>query len=238
MEILFSKFQKSKTYFTYHRICFKISLMNKLIPLLFSLLFLASCTNSKIYTSRSCTVCINPEDGILLLPLAWEPSFRQLSIAQKNQLERQILADLRAKGYERIELYDQLDYELLKAGIQDLNDPFQRAKIQFELGYSYLLGLSLGSTREGKDWSYQTEQEAFALDPVPDMEVSAILRIALIEVSSGDIVSDYTVVSKNSGFSIPDKDGGLDYWNFATISGVIQKGVRKGVDFLAKQCAC
>jgi hypothetical protein len=212
--------------------------MNKLISLLFSLLFLASCTNSKIYTSRSCTICLNPDDGILLLPLAWEPSFRQLSVAQKNQLERQILADLRAKGYERIELYDQLDYELLKAGIQDLNDPFQRAKIQLELNYSYLLGLSLGPTREGEGWSYQTEQEAFALDPVPDMEVSAILRIALIEVSSGDIVSDNTVVSKNSGFSKPDKNGGLDYWNFATISGVIRKGVRKGVDFLAKQCSC
>lgn len=212
--------------------------MNKFIPLLFSLFFLASCTNSKIYTSRSCTICLNPEDGILLLPLAWEPSFRLLSVAQKNQLERQILSDLKAKGYERIELYDQLDYELLKAGIQDLNDPFQRAKIHFELGYSYLLGLSLGPTREGEGWSYQTEQEAFALDPAPDMEVSAILRIALIEVSTGDIVSDNTVVSKNSGFSKPDKDGGLDYWNFATISGVIRKGVRKGVDFLAKQCAC
>ncbi|OOG69442.1 hypothetical protein [Algoriphagus sp. A40] len=89
--------------------------MKKLIHFLVSLSIFASCTTSKIYTSRSCSVCLNPNDGILLLPLAWEPSFQLLSVAEKNQLERQILSDLRGKGFTKIELYDQLDYELLKS---------------------------------------------------------------------------------------------------------------------------
>lgn len=212
--------------------------MRSIITIIFVLLFFTSCTTSKIYTSRSCTVCLNPNDGILLLPLAWEPSFQLLSVAEKNQLERQILSDLRGKGYTKIELYDQLDYELLKAGINNLNDPIQRAKIESELGYSYLLGLSLGPTREGEGWSYQTEQEEYDLAPDPDMEVSAFLRIALIESKTGEIVSDNTVDSENSGFSKSDKDGGSDYWNFASISGMIRSGVGKGVDFLAKNCGC
>ncbi|OOG69443.1 hypothetical protein [Algoriphagus sp. A40] len=96
----------------------------------------------------------------------------------------------------------------------------------------------MGPTREGEGWSYQTDQEAYDLAPEPDMEVSAILRIALIETKTGEIVSDNTVVSENSGFSKSDKDGGSDYWNFASISGVIRSGVGKGVDFLAKNCGC
>lgn len=213
-------------------------LMKKLIPIFISVLFLASCTTSKIYTSQTCQICLSKSDGILVLPLAWEPSFRSLSVAEKNQLERQILGDLRAKGFTKVELYDQLDYELLKAGIKDLNDPIQRAKINSELGYPYLLGLSLGPTQEGEDWSYQTEQEVYNGATDPDMEVSAMLRIALIESKTGDLVSDNTVVSENSGFSKTDKEGGLDYWNFASLSGVIRIGVGKGIDFLEKSCGC
>jgi hypothetical protein len=205
---------------------------------LLAIIFFASCTTSKIYTSKTCTICLNKSDGILLLPLAWEPSFRLLSVSGKNQLERQILSDLRAKGFTKIELYDQLDYELLKAEIKNLNDPRQRSKIHSELGYAFLLGLSLGPTGDGEGWSYQTEQEVYDLSPDPEMEVSAILRIALIESKSGEIVSDNTVVSENSGFSKTDKEGGVDYWNFASLSGVIREGVRKGIDFLIKDCGC
>lgn len=216
----------------------KRRLMKKLIPILIVAFFLGSCTTSKIYTSKACSVCFDKSDGILLLPIAWEPSFRLLSVSQKNQLERQILTDLRAKGFAKIELYDQLDYGLLKAGIKDLNNPIQRAKINSELGYPYLLGLSLGPTREGQGWSYQTEQEVYNLSPDPDIEVSAVLGIAIIESKTGEIVSDNTVVSENSGFTKTDKEGGLDYWNFASLSGVIRTSMSKGIDFLAKRCGC
>ncbi len=213
-------------------------MMKKLNFALFTLFFLASCTTSKIYTAQTCHICLSKSDGILVLPLAWEPSFRSLSVAEKNQLERQILSDLRGKGFTKVELYDQLDYELLKAGIKDLNDPDQRAKINSEIGYRYLLGLSLGPTRDSEGWSYQTEQEVYDLSPDPEMEVSALLRVALIESETGNIVSDNSIVSENSGFSKTDKEGGLDYWNFATVSGVIQSGLGKGLDFMVKDCGC
>lgn len=212
--------------------------MKYLFFVISAVFLLGSCTSSKIYTAQTCNICLSKSDGILLLPLAWEPSFRMLSVAEKNQLETQILSDLKNQGFTKVELYDQLDYELLKAGIRDLNDPIQRVKIESQLGYSYLLGLSLGPTRDGEGWSYQTEQEVYDLSPDPDLEVSATLRVALIESKTGEIVSDNAVVSKNSGFSKADKEGGLDYWNFASISGVIRSGIEKGVDFLVKDCGC
>lgn len=216
----------------------KTHLMKKLIPIFISVLLLASCTTSKIYTAQTCKICLSRSEGILVLPLAWEPSFRLLSVAEKNQLERQILSDLRNKGFTKIELYDQLDYELLKAGIKDLNDPILRAKINSELGYPYLLGLSLGPVREGEGWSFQRPEEVYAQEEIPEMEVSAILRVALIESETGLIVSDNSIASENSGFSRTDQDGGLDYWNFATLSGVIRSGVGKGIDFMVKDCGC
>ena len=89
-----------------------------------------SCTSSKVYTSQFCKVCLSQEDGISLLPLAWEPSFRLLSVAEQSKLERQILEKLRSQGFTKVELYDRMDYELLNAGIKDLNDPKQLAKVK------------------------------------------------------------------------------------------------------------
>lgn len=204
------------------------------------LIAVSSCTTTKVYTPFSCKVCLSPADGILLLPLAWEPSFRLLSVSEKNQLERQILADLRSKGFTNAELYDGLDYELLKAGIKDLNDPLQRAKINSELGYSYLLALQLGDTREGEGWSYLRPEEVGANVPVPDpdMEVSANLRVVLIETATGGLVSDNAVMAESSGFGKSDDEGGTDFWNFSTISGVVRTGVQKGISFVVKDCSC
>ena len=212
--------------------------MKKLIPISISVLLLASCTTSKIYTARTCMVCLQPKDGVLVLPLAWESSFRLLSVSQKNRIERQIITILKDEGFQKVEVLDRLDYELLKEGIKDLNDPVQRGKLASKLGYSYLIGLSLGPTRVGETWGFQTPQQAFQLEPVPDMEVSSILRIALISTETGRIESDFTVTSTNSGFSTSDEEGGIDYVNYAELFGVIHHGVTKGTKNLVKACGC
>ncbi len=212
--------------------------MKKVLSVLLVFLFFSSCTTSKIYTARTCMVCLQPEDGVLVLPLAWEPSFRLLSVSQKNQIERQIITFLKDQGFQKVEVLDRLDYEMLKEGIKDLNDPAQREKISSKLGYKYLIGLTLGPTRVGEDWGYQTPQEVYEMAPVPDMEVSSILRMALISTSTGQIESDFTVTSTNSGFSIPDDEDGMDYRNYAGLFGVIQHGVKKGTKNLVKGCSC
>lgn len=212
--------------------------MQKLITLLCSLFLFASCTTSKIYTARTCMVCLEPKDGILVLPLAWEPSFRLLSVEEKNQIERQIISSLQNEGFQKVEVLDRLDYELLKEGIKDLNDPVQREKLFSKLGYSYLVGLTLGPTHVGETWGYQTPQEAYDLAPVPDMEVSSILRMALISTETGQIESDFTITSTNSGFSTSDDEDGLGYQNYAELFGVIQNGVTKGTKNLVKGCSC
>lgn len=212
--------------------------MKKLLPALIILVLFASCTTSKIYTARSCMVCLRPEDGVLVLPLAWEPSFRLQSVAEKNQVERQIILLLQKEGFQKVEVLDRLDYELLKEGIKDLNDPIQREKLSSKLGYSYLIGLSLGPTRGGETWGYQTPREAFKLAPAPDMEISSILRMALISTETGQIESDFTITSTNSGFSTSDEEDGVDYQNYAELFDVIIHGVTKGTKNLVKGCSC
>lgn len=212
--------------------------MKKVLSALLVLLLFASCTSSKIYTARTCMVCLQPGDGVLVLPLAWEPSFRQLSVTQKNQIERGIISSLQNEGFQKVEVLDRLDYELLKEGIKDLNDPVQREKLASKLGYSFLIGLTLGPTRVGETWGFQTPEQAFQLESVPDMEVSSILRMALISTETGQIESDFTVTSTNSGFSTSDDEGGVDYQNYAELFGVIQHGVTKGIKNLVKGCSC
>lgn len=212
--------------------------MKKVLSALLVFLFFASCTSSKIYTARTCMVCLEPQDGVLVLPLSWEPSFRQLSVSQKNQIERQIISLLKKEGFQKVEVLDRLDYELLKEQIKDLNDPVQREKLFSKLGYSYLIGLTLGPTRVGESWGYQTSQEAYDLAPGPDMEISSLLRMALISTETGQIESDFTITSSNSGFSLSDEEDGVDYQNYAELFGVIHHGVTKGTKNLIKGCGC
>lgn len=178
-------------------------------------------------------------DGVLLLPLGWDPGFSRLSPGEQNQLESQILKQLRDQGFTNIELYDQLDYELLSAGIKDLNDPAQRAKVNSRLGYPYLLGITLGETVDSDGWDYRTAQEVYDMNPPqPDQGISATLRVALIETTSGNIVSDNAIVTGINAWGIPDKDGGENYWNFGTLSQAIRKAIHKGVSFMVKDCDC
>ncbi|WP_146064478.1 hypothetical protein [Algoriphagus boritolerans] len=84
--------------------------------------------------------CLNQNQGILLLPLSWDAGFQILSVPQKNELEREILKILLEKKISKVDLLDNMDYELLNARILDLNDSTQRSKIFTHLGYKYLLG--------------------------------------------------------------------------------------------------
>lgn len=126
--------------------------MRKSILLLFTLITLSACTSTKIYPRISCHICLAQRDGILLLPLNWQESFRQLSIGEQNKLEQLIVKIFQEKGFTNVAIYDQMDYELLNAGIKDVNDPIQRANINLELGIPYLLGLSLGELAWTGNW--------------------------------------------------------------------------------------
>lgn len=184
--------------------------------------------------------CLDQSKGVLLLPLSWEPSFNILSNPEKNRLERAILETLHEKDITKSELLDNLDYEMISVGIKDLNDPIQRRRLNTELGYEYLLGLSLGETSDSGEWDYQTFEDKNALYPVwrEELEVNAVLRVVLIKISNGIIVSDHTVETTISEIPFSDKDGGTNYRNFGTISAAVSTAVIKGIESTAKDCKC
>ena len=113
-----------------------------------------------------------------------------------------ILKIFREEGFSNVVLYDQMDYELLRAGIKDINDPVQRANIQLELGIPYLLGLSLGELRWTGNWG--NSDPSNLASPTyweNDTQIMNSLRIALMETATGEIISDYAVNTTIDGFS-------------------------------------
>jgi len=190
-------------------------------------------------TRTACDICLSQSDGLLLLPLAWDRSFSRLSSVEQNELERQIQSILQDQGFTKVAFYDQLDYELLSAGIKDLNDPEQLAKIRISLGYSYLLGISLDNTRNSEGWDYRNPLEAYEMmPPITDMEISASMRVALIETQTGKIVSDNAISSDILGWGMSQDAGGLNNWNFNTISLAIKAAARQGIKFMVDDCEC
>ena len=213
--------------------------MKKGILLLFIVIAFDACTSTNIYTRLKCHICLAQTDGVLLLPLPWDAGFSKLSPGEQADLELQILDILRDKGFTKVELYDRLEHELFSAGITDPNDPEQRVKVNSALGYPYFLGVTLGETRNSEEWDYRTEQELYEMNPpAPDMEISATVRVALIETSTGNIVSDNAIITKISDWGTPDEDGGVNFWNFGSVSQAIRKATSKGVGNLVKDCRC
>lgn len=213
--------------------------MKKGILLLFTLIAFSACTSTKIYTRLKCHICLAQSDGILLLPLPWDAGFSKLSPGEQADLELQVLDILRDKGFTKVELYDRMEHELFSAGITDPNDPEQRAKVNSSLGYPYFLGITLGDTRNSEEWDYRTEQELYEMNPpAPDMEISATIRVALIETATGNIVSDNAIITKISDWGTRDNDGGVNFWNFGSVSQAIRKATSKGVTNMVKDCGC
>lgn len=213
--------------------------MQKLLLSLILLVSLMSCTSINVMTRTACDICLSQSDGLLLLPLAWDRSFSRLSSVEQNELERQIQSILQDQGFTKVAFYDQLDYELLSAGIKDLNDPEQLAKIRISLGYSYLLGISLDNTRNSEGWDYRNPLEAYEMmPPITDMEISASMRVALIETQTGKIVSDNAISSDILGWGMSQDAGGLNNWNFNTISLAIKAAARQGIKFMVDDCEC
>ncbi len=150
-----------------------------------------------------------------------------------------ILEIFREEGFSKVALYDQMDYELLKAGIKDVNDPVQRANIDLELGIPYLLGLSLGELRWTGTWE-NTDPSNIASPTYweNDTQISNSLRIALMETATGEIISDYAVNTTIDGIPIPVGDGEIMSLNFASLSRAVSISTRKGIKNLVKDCEC
>ncbi|MFC3879070.1 hypothetical protein ACFOSV_02730 [Algoriphagus namhaensis] len=201
--------------------------------------FLASCSTTKIYPRIECHVCLSKSDGILLLPLNWQESFRQLSISEQNELERIILETFREEGFTQVTLYDQMDYELLKTGIKDVDDPIKRANIDLELGIPYLLGLSLGELRWTGDWqNLEPSNPDSGTYWESDTRVSNSLRIALMETATGEVISDYAVTTTIDGLPIPLGEGESASLNFASLAQAVRINVRKGIKNFVADCIC
>jgi len=213
--------------------------LKKVCLLLLTLIAFSACTSTKIYPRISCHICLKKEDGILLLPLNWQESFRQLSISEQNRLEKMIVEIFHEEGFTNVAIYDQMDYELLNAGIKDVNDPVQRANINLELGIPYLLGLSLGELA----WSGNWERSDPANIDSPsywesDTEIKSFLLVALMETATGDVISDYAIETTISEFPIPISDGETLDLNFGTLYKAVSISTRKGIKNMMKDCGC
>ncbi|UZD21065.1 hypothetical protein PBT90_15965 [Algoriphagus halophytocola] len=199
----------------------------------------SACTSTKIYPRIKCHICLGKEDGILLLPLNWQESFRKLSVGEQNELEELVVKIFKEEGFTNVAIYDRMEYELLNAGIKDVNDPVQRANINLELGIPYLIGLSLGELAWTGNW--ERTDPANIHSPSywdSDTEIKSMLRVALMETATGNVISDYAVETSISEFPIPfGEEQTLDL-NFGTLYKAVSVSTRKGIKNLIRDCGC
>jgi hypothetical protein len=175
-----------------------------------------------------------------LLPLNWELSFRKLSIAEQNSLEREILETLRSQGFTKVALYDQMDFELLSAGIHDLNDSIQRSKVNTVVGYPYFLRLSINDFKDSDGDDYQSPEEVNADFPPyrKSLSLFSSIQMKLILTLTGQIISDNTISTEIREMGFTDDDGGVNYWNLGSLQRAFHVSTKKGTIHIIKECSC
>jgi hypothetical protein len=150
-----------------------------------------------------------------------------------------IVEIFRDEGFTKVAIYDQMEYELLNAGIKDINDPDQLAQINLELGISYLIGLSLGELAWTGNWE-RSDPSDFDSPSYwdSDTQVKSSLRIAVMETTTGNIISENSVETSLEGFPIPIGDGETIDLNSASLFKAVKISVRKGIKNMMKDCGC
>ncbi|MCE7056950.1 hypothetical protein LZF95_19880 [Algoriphagus sp. AGSA1] len=144
-------------------------------------------------------------------------------------MENTILKTFKDKGFQNVTLYDQMDYELLNTGIKDVEDPVQRANINLELGIPYLLGLSLGELAWTGNWERTDPTNIHSPSYwESDTDIKSLLRVALMETATGNIISNYAIETTISEFPIPIGDEQTLDLNFGTLYKVVSVSTRKG----------
>lgn len=205
--------------------------------LLFILLVFSACSSTKIYPKIKCHVHLNQNDGILLLPLNWQESFSQLTPGDHRYLEEMIVKIFQEEGFTKVAIYDQMEYELLNAGIKDINDPDQLAQLNLELGIFYLIGLSLGELAWTGNWEKFDPSDFYSPSYWDtDTQVKSSLQIALKETATGNIISENSVETSTGGFPIPIGDGETIDLNSASLFKAVRISTRKGIKNMMKDC--
>ncbi|MFC5627168.1 hypothetical protein [Algoriphagus winogradskyi] len=213
--------------------------MKNICLLLFTLIVFSACSSTKIYPRISCHICLAQEDGILLLPLNWQEGFSQLTPGDHRYLEEMIVRIFQEEGFTKVDIYDNMEYELLNAGIKDINDPDQLAQLHLELGISYLIGISLGELAWTGNWEkiYPSDFNSPSYWDT-DTQVKSNLRIAMKETATGNIISENSIETILGGFPIPIGDGETIDLNSASLFKAVRISTRKGIKNMMKDCRC
>lgn len=199
-----------------------------------------SCTSSKVTTKVKCTDCLNQNKGILVVPLSWDHRFQVLPISKINRMEEEILRLFTKQKISKIQLIDQLDYELLSSNIQDINDSIQRSKLNSELGYAYLLNISLLDASASEEWDFESQEEQEAIFPLAraPLAVKAIVRVLITRTKDGITIADHRIQTRIGELPISSDDEGTYYGNFGSVPRAVFIAVKKGVKATLKDCRC
>lgn len=198
-----------------------------------------ACRSTQVYPRIKCLSCIPQEEKILLLPLDWDPGFQSLTQTERNRLESALLTYLQSERYTQVERYDDLEYELLNAGISDLEDPVHRAQLNLDLGFRYLLALRLSESGWAGKWNpLHPDVPEEGSDWEEDTRIYSMVRVAMIETASGRFAGDYAVATQIDGMPIPIGEGEVVSLNFGSVEQAIRVSAKKGLQELLKDCSC
>lgn len=160
-------------------------------------------------------------------------------------MERIIKEELKKAGFGNVETAPDLEYEMLAAGIKDVDDPDQFYRFFSELNRQWFIQVDIvGWKNEGGLAHEYEDRTRKGSDPYyvsPRIANDNVVRVRFVVWDTQQDVKVYEFESQTtaSGLPIPSGDDEEIYsLNMSSMSMVLQKSVRKGAIHLGKKMKC
>ncbi|GHB37868.1 hypothetical protein [Mongoliitalea lutea] len=211
----------------------------KYFPVLVLLLIFSSCVQSKIFPIGPSRACFEPTDGVVLAP------FQDIGFNEAVKLEGIIQEELKKAGFGNVETAPDLEYEMLAAGIKDVDDPDQFYRFFSELKRQWFIQVDIVGWKNEGGLAYEQEDLGRkGSDPYyvsPQISNSNVVKVRFIVWDTQQDVKVYEFESQTTASGIPIPSGNdedMYSLNLSSMSMVLQKSVRKGAIHLGKKMKC
>lgn len=206
--------------------------------LLFTLIF-SSCVQSKIFPIGPSRACFDPADGVVLAP------FQDIGFNEAVKLEGIIKEELKKAGFANVETAPDLEYEMLAAGIKDVDDPDQFYRFYSELNRQWFIQVTIVGWKNEGGLAFEQEDlgrkgsDPYYVSPSISNDNVARVRFVIWDTQQDVKIYEFESQTRTSGIPIPSgNDEDLYSVNLSSMSMVLQKSVRKGAKHLGKKMEC
>lgn len=197
--------------------------------------FISSCTGSKISKEQYCTICLQQTDTIVV-----DIDLPQFDLLKNDELNDAVMRQFKNEGFDHVFRWHELEYELLKSGLKQVNTAEDLKNAHEHVGIKYVISSNLERYRDRAPSSkYVNDVDLYSNSPqVPgSITDESSVKLYLLEAKTNKVASQLTVFTQSKSYGYGNKAGSFSK-SVANAWKTLCDGTSRGAKFMVADCQC